>query len=60
MNKQQYGLLVIMLASVGQISTAFDNLDNDELLNLEFLLHDAYRAAADENKRRHVTDRQED
>lgn len=45
MNKQQYGLAVLMLASMGQIATAFDQLDDAELENLMFLLQDALIAA---------------
>lgn len=58
MNKQQYGLAVIILASMGQISSAFDYLDDDELQNLTFLLHQAHEAAANEGKRRQSIDRQ--
>jgi len=52
MDKQQYGLAVIMLASMGQIAGAFDQLDDAELENLMFLLQGALLAVARENGRR--------
>ena len=48
MNKQQYGLAVLMLASMGQIAGAFAQLDAAELKNLIFLLQGALLAATRE------------
>lgn len=53
MNRQQYGMLVIMLSGIGQIPKVFDGLDDAELENLMWLLRQAAQAAEQEDLRRH-------
>ncbi len=45
-------MLVATLAAVGQLDTAFDLLDDDEIFNLVFLLHAALLAATREREQR--------
>ena len=51
MNDQQYGMMVIMLASAGQQPGAFVHLDKAMLENIIFLLSEACKAAEQEQQR---------
>lgn len=52
MNEHEYALFVLQLSAIGQVQTAFEQLDTDELNNLMWLLRRAVSAAERERLRR--------
>jgi hypothetical protein len=57
MNDQQYGMMVIMLSSAGQLPGAFAQLDAAMLENIIFLLGEAKKAAEQERDHRAALER---
>ena len=55
MNEHQYAMLILQLAAVGQRSDVFDQLDNDQLMTLTYMLEQAQQNAAVAMKRRMQT-----